>query len=89
MFILNQNFEVTNYFLTISNKRPPCKNGIFKFALGHGLFDLLTKLFPESVVTPPIVSVVSPYTLSLENHQDGVYLHRHGVTLSLQAILVC
>ncbi len=28
-------------------------------------------------------------TLSLENHQDGVYLHRHGVTLSLQAILVC
>ncbi len=28
-------------------------------------------------------------TLSLENHQDGVYLHRHGVTFSLQAILVC
>ena len=28
-------------------------------------------------------------TLSLENHQDGVHLHRHGVTLSLQAILVC
>ncbi len=28
------------------------------------------------------------HTLSLENHQDGVYLHRHGVTLSLQAILV-
>ena len=27
-------------------------------------------------------------TLSLENHQDAVYLHRHGVTLSLQAILV-
>ncbi len=28
-------------------------------------------------------------SLSLENHQDGVYLHMHGVTLSLQAILVC
>ncbi len=28
-------------------------------------------------------------TLSLENHQDGVYLHRHWVTLSLQAVLVC
>ncbi len=28
-------------------------------------------------------------TLSLENHQDGVHLHRHGVTLSLQAILMC
>ncbi len=25
-------------------------------------------------------------TLSLENHQDGVYLHRHGVTLSLDPV---
>ena len=28
-------------------------------------------------------------TLSLENHPDGVYLHRYVVTLSLQAILMC
>ncbi len=33
--------------------------------------------------------ILGDHTPSLENHQDGVYLHRHGVTLSLQAILMC
>ncbi len=28
-------------------------------------------------------------TLSLQNHQDGLYLHSHRVSLSLKAILVC
>ncbi len=50
------------------------------------------KLLPQMgrtlFMTMPAQTVHMP-TLSLENHQDGVYLHRHGVTLSLQAILVC
>ena len=35
------------------------------------------------------VSIGKENTPSLENHEDGLFLHSRGVALSLQAILVC